>query len=394
MASFPPDGRGLSIVVPAYNEEQAIDAILSACLSAREGIKKEAGLERVEVICVDDGSRDRTRELAGKYGEVKLISHPVNRGYGAALMTGFGAASQDLLGFLDADGTCDPRVFGALCKALRDRRADLCVGNRLHDGSKMPAVRAAGNRFYALVVSKLTGVPVEDTASGMRVFRRSLLDELSPLPTGLHFTPAMTARAACMGAGIVEVAIPYADRQGQSKLNVVKDGLRFLRVILGIIFAYFPLRVFGPLGAAFLLAAAGYGGGAVSMYLREHVIQDWLIYRLLTVLTLGVCGTICLAFGLVAQRLSNAVTRKPSGWLDASWLRRAAVAAGLLLGLGGVLLNLRTIEEYVSSGHIYVHWVYVLTGGLSVILATVLVSFGITLGIAEHLPQPSQPLKP
>lgn len=384
-------GRGLSIIIPAYNEEEAIEAILSACLAAREPIKSEAGLSSVEVICVDDGSKDQTAQLARKFGEVKLISHPVNKGYGAALMTGFGAASQDLLGFLDADGTCDPLVFGRLCKALEERQADLCVGNRLHEDSKMPKVRRLGNRFYALVVSKLTGVSVKDTASGMRVFKKSLLPELAPLPTGLHFTPAMTARAACMGAKIVERPIPYADRQGESKLNVVQDGARFLRVILGIIFAYFPLRVFGPLGALCLLVAAAYGAGAVSMYAREHLIEEWLIYRLLTVLTLGVCGTIFLCFGLVAQRLANVALRRPSGWLDASWVRRGCLAAGALLGLGGVLLNLRTIEEYVSSGHIYVHWVYVLTGGLCVILASVLVSFAITLGIAGHLPQPPEP---
>lgn len=379
-------GRALSIVVPAYNEEAAIEEILRRCLDARAAIKEKAGLSSVEVVVVDDGSRDKTSELAKRHGEARLVVHPVNRGYGAALMTGFSTASGDLLGFLDADGTCDPLSFIDLCRSQAEADADMVIGSRMHGDSKMPAVRALGNRIYAQIVSRLSGVTVEDTASGMRVFKRRLLSELAPLPTGLHFTPAMTARAACMGARIVETRIPYAERQGHSKLNVLADGMRFLRVILGIIFAYFPLRVFGPLAGFFAFIAAAYGAGAVSIYTRSGHLDDWLIYRLLTVMTLSVCAAVCLSFGLVAQRLANVALRRPGGWLDAPWTRRGAAAASALLFGGGVLLNARTIAEYVSSGHIYVHWAYVLTGGLCVILAAVLGSLAITLGIAGHLP--------
>lgn len=386
-----PAGRSFSIVVPAYNEEAAIEEILRRCLDAREAIRAKAGVDRVEIVAVDDGSRDRTRELASRYPDVKLVVHPVNRGYGAALMTGFSAGSGDLLGFLDADGTCDPLSFVDLCKALDAAGADMAIGSRMHAGSKMPPVRALGNRIYAQIVSRLSGVVVGDTASGMRVFRRRLLARLAPLPTGLHFTPAMTARAACMGAKIVETPIPYAERTGQSKLNVLADGVRFLRVILGIIFAYFPLRVFGPLAALSGLVAAGYGAGAVSIYARDGRIDEWMIYRLLTVLTLGVCAAVFVGFGLVAQRLADAALGRAPGRLDAPWIRRAAGLLAVALAGVGVLLNVRTLSEYISSGHIYVHWVYVLTGGLCVILAAVLVSFAITLGIAGHLPQSQEP---
>lgn len=378
--------KTLSIVIPAFNEEAAIADILKRCLSAREVLRREAGLSNVEVIAVDDGSRDKTAEIARDFAEVKLVLHPANKGYGAALMSGFAAAKGDLLAFLDADGTCDPLAFAGLCKALAAAEADLAIGNRLHAGSRMPKVREFGNRFYAMVISRLSGVPVSDTASGMRVFRRALLSRLSPLPAGLHFTPAMTARAACLGARIVEVPIPYAERVGDSKLNVAADGLRFLRVILGIIFAYFPLRIFGPLGALFLLAAFGYGLGPLGYYLKNHRLEEDMIYRLLAILTLSVCGLIALAFGLVAQKVSDITTRKPSGWLDRRWLPEASVAAGVLLGLAGVLLNSRTIMEYASMGRIGAHWAYVLTGGLAVISGTVLACFGITVGLLAHLP--------
>jgi glycosyltransferase involved in cell wall biosynthesis len=378
----------LSIIIPAYNEEDAIEAILTQCLAARQPLKAAAGLSDVEVIAVDDGSRDRTRELASKFKEAKLLVHPRNRGYGAALMTGFEGATGDYLSFLDADGTCDPLAFADLFKALKAGDADMAVGNRIHAASKMPRIRELGNRFYACVISRLTGACVNDSASGMRLFKRAMLPKLKPLPTGLHFTPAMTARAACMGAKIVETPIPYADRQGQSKLNVVADGLRFLSVILGIIFAYFPLRFFGPLGLFFLVTALAYGLGPVSYYLRhrELLLPD-MTYRLLTVTTLSICGLLSAAFGLLAQRLSDIALGRDPGWLDHPALRLGALGAGGGLIVSGILLNSRTIVEYATTRTIQTPWVYVLVGGLFVISGTALACFGVTLGIVNHLPR-------
>ncbi len=381
-------GRKLSIVIPAYNEEQSIREIITRCLEAREGICREAGLSAVEVIAVDDGSRDKTREIAEAVAGARVVVHPVNKGYGAALMTGFEAASGDYLAFLDADGTCDPKVFGGLCRAVAEQDAELVIGNRMHADSQMPRVRYIGNRVYAAIISWLSGVPVGDTASGMRVFSRDLLPRLYPLPTGLHFTPAMTARSACMGTRIAEVPIPYLERAGESKLNVVQDGLRFLNVILGIIFAYFPMRIFGPAGLLFLAAALAYGLWPVSYYLEHgELIPDLMIYRLLAIVTLAVCGLICLAFGGIAQKLSDIATRRKPGFWDQRWLRWSSVTAGALLILSGLALNVRTIIEYVSTRTISTHWIYVLTGSLLVISGTVLWSFGITLGLVRHLPQ-------
>lgn len=381
----------LSIVIPAYNEEDAVDDILKRCLDARAALVREAGLSAVEVVIVDDGSRDKTREKAGKWSEAKLIVHEKNRGYGAALMTGFRAASGDLLSFLDADGTCDPLAFKGLVLALREAKADMAVGARLHEGSRMPAVRAFGNRLYALLLRSLTGVSLTDTASGMRVFKRQLLPRLSPLPTGLHFTPAMTARVACMGGVFVESPIPYSERVGSSKLSVLGDGVRFLRVILGTVFAYFPMRVFGPLAALFLACAAALAWMPVRTYLGGTPLEDWMIYRLLTVLTLSVCGAIFAAIGLLAQKASNAALGRADSWLDRPAVREAAGAAGGLLWLGGVAVNWPTVVEYATTGHITRHWGWVLVGALAVICGTVLVSLSIALGAFAHLPREERP---
>lgn len=381
----------LSIIIPAYNEQAAIVSTITRCLAAREAISRETGLSPVQIVVVDDGSRDRTGELARGFAEVALVVHPVNRGYGAALMTGFEAACGDFLGFLDADGTCDPLAFIALHRALVETGAAMAVGNRLHAKSKMPKLREAGNRFYAAVISRLTGARINDSASGMRLFSRALLPRLRPLPAGLHFTPAMTARAACMGVRIAETPIPYAERQGQSKLNVVADGLRFLSVILGIIFAYFPLRLFGPLGVLFGAVALAYGAGPVVYYLKHgELLLPEMMHRLLSVVTLAACSLTALAFGVLAQRLSDIALGREAGWLGGRWLRWASLLLGLTLIAAGIALNSRTIVEYVTTLKIQTPWIYILAGGLLVISGTVLASFGVTLGIVNHLPRALQ----
>jgi glycosyltransferase involved in cell wall biosynthesis len=116
----------LSIVIPAYNEEDGIAKIIERVLPIRPALQA-AGVEDMEVIVVDDGSRDRTAEVAATYTDVRLLRHTVNQGYGAALKTGFGHAQGNLLGFLDADGTYPPEHFPDLCRAVLDDGADLVI---------------------------------------------------------------------------------------------------------------------------------------------------------------------------------------------------------------------------------------------------------------------------
>jgi hypothetical protein len=267
----------------------------------------------------------------------------------------------------------------------------MAVGLRLHGGSHMPLVRVIGNKFYAALLTGLTGQSFTDTASGMRVFKKTLLPRMAPLPTGLDFTPAMTARVACMGGKIVESPIPYAERTGDSKLSVVGDGFRFLRSILSIVFAYFPLKVFGPLGFANLAAAAAYGLGPVRFYYETARLQEDMIYRLLTVLTLATAGATFLAFGLLAQKAADAALGRPAGYLDRPGPRAAVLLAGVALWLGGVTLNARVIAEYAATGRISAHWSYVLTGSLAVLCGTVLVSLAVALVGFSRLPRPERP---
>ena len=130
----------LSIVIPAYNEENGITEIACRVLSVGPALK-EAGIDQLELLIVDDGSKDRTAEVASQIAGVKLISHPRNKGYGAALKTGFSKAKGELIGFLDADGTYPPEYFPQLCRAALNG-TDLVIGSRMAGAeSKMPLTR-------------------------------------------------------------------------------------------------------------------------------------------------------------------------------------------------------------------------------------------------------------
>lgn len=280
----------LSIVIPAYNEETGIAEIMNRVLSVREALKS-AGVEGFELLVVNDGSRDQTRkvaeEIAQQSPDVRVINHPVNRGYGAALKTGFAQARGDLIGFLDADGTYPPEHFPQLCQAAM-AGADLVIGSRMAGAeSKMPAVRRIGNWLFETLLSILGWQRVTDSASGMRVFKRSSLEKLYPLPDGLNLTPVMSTRAIHEGLKVVEVPIPYSERVGRSKLSALRDGTIFLQSMVWTVMAYNPVRILGMIGL---------GGVAVALLVGLGLV----IARLSGITTLGPWGVMAVFFGMVS----------------------------------------------------------------------------------------------
>lgn len=243
----------LSVVIPAYNEEDGIAEIVDRVLAVEPKLK-EIGID-LECVVVDDGSKDRTAEIVAGYGaRVHLIRQP-NRGYGGALKTGFQAARGELLGFLDADSTYPPEYFPQMCQVALNG-ADLVIGSRMAgERSEMPLVRRVGNTIFATLLSLVAGVQISDSASGQRVIRREALPVLYPLPDTLDFTPAMSTRALHENLKMVEVPIPYKERSGRSKLSVVRDGLRFFKSIVWTALTYNPVRIFGGLGGIMLVVA-------------------------------------------------------------------------------------------------------------------------------------------
>jgi glycosyltransferase involved in cell wall biosynthesis len=255
----------LLIAIPALNEEANIENIIQRCLGARDEIIRDSPITEVAITVVSDGSTDRTVELARHHTDsIRLIVFEKNQGYGAAIHHAWQGSDADLLAFLDADGTCDPRFFANLAQCLFEKHADVVLGCRLNADTKMPLLRQAGNLFFAGLLTLLSGRRIRDTASGMRIVRREAYNRLRPLPSGLHFTPAMSARALLdreARVKLVEIDMPYHERVGDSKLNVGRDGLRFLGVITK------TALIYRPVGLAAVLLTGGAVTFAASLYL-------------------------------------------------------------------------------------------------------------------------------
>ncbi|HMO57668.1 MAG TPA: glycosyltransferase family 2 protein [Roseiflexaceae bacterium] len=277
----------LSVVIPAYNEEDGIAAILDRVLAIEPDLKA-MGIE-LECIVVDDGSRDRTAEIVQNYVPRVRLVRQQNKNYGGALKTGFQVAQGDLLGFLDADSTYPPEYFPQMCKLALDG-ADLVIGSRMSGAhSEMPLVRRIGNFIFANLLSLVAGVKISDSASGQRVLRREILPMLYPLPDTLDFTPAMSTRALHENLKMVEMPIPYRERSGRSKLSVVHDGMRFFKSIVWTALTYNPVRIFGGLGAILLFLAVILVGVAFGLQVAGSV-ASWPFPMLFGALVLAVGG--------------------------------------------------------------------------------------------------------
>lgn len=350
--------RKLSVVIPAFNEEEGIAEIVNR-VRATEASLKEAGIGELEIIVVDDGSSDRTAEIVSELPQTRLVKHDTNRGYGAAIKTGFGSAEGDLLAFLDADSTYPPEFFAQLCKELIETNSDIAVGSRRSGSeSQMPKVRRFGNLIWSNLVSLTGNQRVADPASGMRVLRRSVLTKLYPLPDGLNFTPVMSTRTLHEGLALKEIPIPYHERSGRSKLSVVKDGTRFLKTIIWTALEYNPVRILGFLGLLSLATAGSIGLALIALRLQGITqLGPWGVFSVFLALLLGVIGVTTVSLGisfnyfvaLFHQRpVEDDAKKKPlfAPALDRKfgWMGAVTALAGLSLGATSLALGLNGWE--------------------------------------------------
>jgi glycosyltransferase involved in cell wall biosynthesis len=311
---------------------------------------------------VSDGSTDRTVERASRFSEINLVVFPKNRGYGAAIKEAWARSDADVLGFLDADGTCDPAFFADLCTILERESADVLLGCRLNRDSKMPMVRRVGNFAFASILTIVSSTRVRDTASGMRVVRRTSVPQLYPLPDGLQFTPAMSARALLSDLKILEIDMPYKEREGQSKLKVIRDGLRFLRVIAEAAFLYRPARPLGLLGSLFVLIFAGLMAMPTMYYLTNRSVTEWMIYRFVVSHLVGTSACLLFSASYITNRMVKISLSRRSAAASLTDRIKPFVASGwfwslpLLLVGAGVALVVPSFLELVHTGATYGHW--------------------------------------
>jgi len=382
----------LSVVIPAYNEEQGIAAIIDRVLAIRPDLP-EVGVTDLEVIVVDDGSRDKTADIAGEYDQVCLLRHKVNQGYGAALKTGFGRARGDLLGFLDADGTYPPERFPDLCRVALAEKADLVIGSRMAGAeSEMPMVRRIGNLVFANLVSLVSSQKITDSASGMRVIRREVLPQLYPLPDGLNFTPVMSTRALHEKITMREVPIRYRERVGRSKLNVVRDGVRYLQTIVWTALNYNPVRILGSLGLALMAAAVAIGAVIIGMRAFGTTrLGPWGVIGVFVGGLAAVSGVTLFSLGAAFNYLVSLFHQRPirQGLLGkpvfAQPLERHFGWMGLLAIVVGLVVGVVSLSLSFGGWPIERLWLYLMGAAMSVVVGLQLSVFWIIMQVLGEL---------
>jgi len=381
----------LSVVIPAYNEEQGIADICNRVLSVREALFK-AGIDSFELLVVNDGSKDHTAEIVEKFEDVRLIQHPVNKGYGAALKTGFEEAKGEFIGFLDADGTYPPEYFPQLCEAALNG-ADLVIGSRMAgEKSEMPLVRRLGNSFFAGFISLLGRQQITDSASGMRVFKRDILNKVYPLPDGLNLTPIMSTRAIHEDIKMVEIPIPYAERVGRSKLNAVRDGTVYVQSITWTVLSYNPVRVFGFFGMIGVGLAILIGLGMVIARLGGTTeLGPWGVAALFGALVFGLSGISMFSLGVVFNYLVSLFYQRPirQGLFGRplfkvplehqfGWMGIVTFLVGLGVGIISLVLG-------ISGWEITRTWFYLLISALVLLTGLQLIIYWVIIRVLEDL---------
>jgi dolichol-phosphate mannosyltransferase len=219
---------GLSLVVPAYNEAAVIEQAVAEANAALARV-----VSRFEVLVVDDGSTDETasavRSLLPRFPRTKLLTHPANRGYGAALRTGFEAARFDLIAFTDADCQFDLTDLGRMLPLTAN--VPIVVGYRRD--RQDPWRRRFYSWGYNVLTRTLLGTRVRDCDCALKLFRRAVLDDLLPESRGFFVNTEMLTRARQRGYPLAELPVTHRPRlKGESKVSV-REVPRVLRVLLG-----------------------------------------------------------------------------------------------------------------------------------------------------------------
>lgn len=290
--------RPVSVVIPACDEEGSVVRVLEDVRAALAGTDPD-------IVVVDDGSGDRTAELALAAG-ARVLRHPVNRGYGASLKTGIRAALHETIVITDADGTYPASAIPALLEALDT--ADMAVGSRTGANVHIPAARRPGKWVIRHLTQYVTGMQVPDFNSGLRAFRRSLAERYHRLlPDRFSFTTTITLASLCSGLRVEFLPIDYHPRVGRSKLTA-KSFFSFTWLILRLAALFRPLKVFVPASLACLavglaklawdFAVAARMAGTAGELAGMEVVSVTSILFLLSSLQIALVGLLAEAVAL------------------------------------------------------------------------------------------------
>ena len=237
----------ISIVIPARNEALSLVALLPE-------IRRH--VPDAEIVVVDDGSSDETRAVAEAAG-AHLISHPYPMGNGAAIKTGARAATGEIIVFMDGDGQHHPEDIPRLLEKIA-AGYDMAVGARVR-GSHAGVHRAVANDVFSRFASWMVMQQIDDLTSGFRAVRAHKFRQfLYLLPNGFSYPTTITMSFFRAGYGVAYVPIRALERQGKSHIRPLRDGVRFLLIIIKIGTLYSPQKLFLPVSAGFFLTGLAY----------------------------------------------------------------------------------------------------------------------------------------
>jgi len=282
----------LAVIVPAFNEAEGIERTLTAIQEVLGTMSCTS-----EIVVIDDGSSDGTGERAKACG-VRVITHPANRGYGAALRSGVLGTTADAIMIMDADCTYPPSAIPRLYDRLAE--ADMVVGSRPLSSRGVDWIRRPAKWFLNRFASYLVGRHIPDLNSGQRVMKRAaVLRYLHLLPSGFSFTSTITMAMLSNGHHVIYEGIDYAVRTGQSKIRAAHF-TSFLLLVVRATVLFNPLKVFLPLGAALFLIGIG------------KLIQDIILWNLSETAVMAFLAAIVIwAVGLLADMISRLQLQAP-----------------------------------------------------------------------------------
>ncbi|PVX24756.1 MAG: glycosyl hydrolase [Candidatus Bathyarchaeum sp.] len=220
----------VSVIIPVFNEEVTIGDIVTRTKKTLEHMEVS-----YEVLVVDDGSEDKSAELAQQRKAVVLSA--AHKGKGFALRSGFRRAKGKFVVTLDADGSHQPEEIPLVLRYLMENKADFVVGSRFVNSeankTKIPKINRAGNRLFNSLTGYLTGVNISDSQSGFRAIRASLIKRMNLTSHGYEVESEMLVKALRMGARVAETSISFDQRTvGNSKLDPIRDGARIFYAII------------------------------------------------------------------------------------------------------------------------------------------------------------------
>jgi len=239
----------LSVVIPVYNEDKGVEQGIGAIKKSLE--KMSANWE---IIAVNDGSSDKTKEVLKNISDIKVISHDFNRGYGASLKTGILAAKYENIVITDADNTYPADKIPELLANISDH--DMVVGARTGENVHHSLLKRIAKWPIHLLANYLVDYQIPDLNSGLRIFKKDLAKQyFKILPSGFSFTSNITLAFLSDGYRVKYFPINYYKRTGKSKIRPISDAIKYFTLVVQMILFYNPLKIFIPVSTILLLGS-------------------------------------------------------------------------------------------------------------------------------------------